>query len=323
MTEEREREAELEAARRRERLLAGVVDAVRNEADPRRALAVAAQETRLALEAGHCWVYRVGKLVDFVLEEQTGDGAEKGEDALATLRAIAGAEGGASVGADAIHATTTAYGGRMNGAVCLWRDRPWTRDDRALIDALSAHIAVALQQIENFKTLKKASRRDPLTDLLNRRAFFDQVGRRLAHDRRTGRKGALIYVDLDNFKPVNDVHGHHKGDEALKAVARLLGSGTRAGDLAARLGGDEFALWLEETDEAGAIAKARTLLGQATELAPLSVGPDRPLGFSIGIAVTDPIRAESVEALTARADGAMYVVKRGGKGTYAMAEAAA
>jgi diguanylate cyclase (GGDEF)-like protein/PAS domain S-box-containing protein len=323
VTEEREREAELEAARRRERLLADVVDAVRNEADPRRALAVAVRETRLALEAAHCWVFRVGKLVDFVLEEQSGEAPERGEEAMATVRFVGASGGGATIGEDALHATTTAYGGRTNGALCLLRARAWTRDDRALVDGLSAQIAVALQQIDNLKILKKASRRDPLTDLLNRRAFFDQVGRRLAHDRRTGRQGALVYVDLDNFKPVNDVHGHQKGDEALKSVARLLASGTRAGDLAARLGGDEFALWLEETDEAGAVAKARTLLGQARELAPLSVGPDRPLGFSIGIAMTDPAKAESVEALTARADGAMYRVKRGGKGTFAIAEAAA
>lgn len=323
VTEMRLREAELEAARRRERLLAGVVDAVRNEAEPRRALAIAAKAALAALEARHCWVFRVGRLVDYVLEESLGEGERESDAALDAVLTVGGEGGGASIGALPYHATTTAYGGRRNGAVCLLRERPWTRDDRALVDGMSAHIAIALQQIDSLKVLKKASRRDALTDLLNRRAFFDQVERRLAHDRRTGRKGALVYVDLDNFKPVNDLHGHQQGDEVLKAVARMLHAGTRAGDLAARLGGDEFALWLEETDETGAVAKAKTLLGQIADLRHLSASIEKPLGFSVGVAVTDPRRPELVAALTARADQAMYRVKRSSKGSYAVAEPAA
>jgi len=322
VTEMRESEAALEAARRRERLLAGIVDVVRNEAEPRRALAVAAREALAAVEARHCWVFRTGRLVDYVLEEEFGDAPERADEALAAVLTLGSEGGGATIGREVLHATTMAYAGRRNGALCLLRERAWTRDDRALIDGISAQIAVALQQIDSLKNLKKASRRDALTELLNRRAFFDQVSRRLAHDRRTGRSGALIYVDLDNFKPVNDLHGHQKGDEALKAVARMLDAGTRAGDLAARLGGDEFALWLEETDETGAISKAKALLGQIGDLAHLSASADKPLGFSIGIAVTDPKKAETVETLTARADAAMYQIKRGRKGTYRLAEPA-
>ncbi len=133
-----------------------------------------------------------------------------------------------------------------------------------------------------------------------------------------GRCGALLYVDLDNFKQVNDVHGHQRGDEALVALAEILSGGSRVGDIPARLGGDEFALWLEETDAAAAEAKARTLLEQARSLRAYSGSPDTPLGISIGIALSDPALDESIDELLARADEAMYAVKKGGKGSFAL-----
>jgi diguanylate cyclase (GGDEF)-like protein len=92
-----------------------------------------------------------------------------------------------------------------------------------------------------------------------------------------------------------------------------LRHGSRAGDLAARLGGDEFALWVAETDETGALAKARGLIEIVREQAGRLAALDRPLGISIGIARFEPASAESLDSLVARADDAMYRAKRAGK----------
>ena len=131
-----------------------------------------------------------------------------------------------------------------------------------------------------------------------------------------------FYVDLDNFKPVNDVHGHAQGDLVLKKLAGLLTDNSRAGDIPARFGGDEFALWLEETDETSAVAKANALLSASAGLRRFSGAAARPLGISIGIAISDPAaEAEDLKALIARADEAMYRAKRAGKGGYVLVRA--
>ena len=214
------------------------------------------------------------------------------------------------------------YHGVVNGAVSVSReegDDPWSDGDRGLLVGVADCLGIAIEQIVNHETLERISRTDELTGLLNRRAFFEEVERRLAHHRRTGRAGTLIYVDLDNFKPVNDVHGHQRGDEVLRDLAAMLSTGTRVGDLVARLGGDEFALWLEETAERDAVTKARDLLRESKCLRPLSAGEDRPLGISIGMAISETRGSESLDELVARADRAMYEVKHGGKSGIAIA----
>jgi diguanylate cyclase (GGDEF)-like protein len=214
------------------------------------------------------------------------------------------------------------YHGVQNGAICLARgcaDAPWEATDRALAAGVGNHLGIAIAQIADHEALERLSRTDELTGLVNRRAFYDVVASRLNHLRRMKRSGALLYVDLDNFKPVNDVHGHAQGDLVLKNLAELLNDNSRAGDVPARFGGDEFALWLEETDEASAIAKAKGLLSASAELRPFSGSDDKPLGISIGIAISEPTaEPEDLKALIARADEAMYRAKRAGKGGYVL-----
>ena len=130
-----------------------------------------------------------------------------------------------------------------------------------------------------------------------------------------------MYVDMDNFKLVNDVRGHQAGDEALKMLADILSQGSRAGDLVARLGGDEFALWLEEADEPAARAKAGSLLSACESLKQFSGATDRPLGISIGIALSAPEGDSPLAQLIGAADAAMYEAKRAGKGAYAIRSA--
>ncbi|MCW5731606.1 MAG: sensor domain-containing diguanylate cyclase [Alphaproteobacteria bacterium] len=168
--------------------------------------------------------------------------------------------------------------------------------------------------------LERQSRADDLTGLLNRRAFIEDVRRRMSHVARHGREAVLMFVDLDNFKSINDHLGHQKGDEALCHFAEALERTSRAGDIVARLGGDEFVLWLEDTGESGARVKAQNLARLATELGERFPTPGRPIGLSVGIVVTGG--HDKIETLIERADEAMYGVKRSGKGDCAVTRAA-
>ena len=150
-----------------------------------------------------------------------------------------------------IVASVARYQDRVNGAIAVARQTqgdPFDDDDAALVADVADRLGIAMEQIANTELLERLSRTDELTGLLNRRAFTEEVAVRLEHHRRTGRPGALLYVDMDNFKLVNDLHGHRKGDEAIREVASMLNTGSRVGDLAARLGGDEFGLWIEDAD---------------------------------------------------------------------------
>ena len=223
-------------------------------------------------------------------------------------------------------AAAARYHDALNGAICIARAPdagPWDEDTTTLLEGVGDHLGIAIAQIESHEKLEELSRTDELTGLLNRRAFFSDIEQRLQVLTRRKRRAALFYIDLDNFKQVNDIHGHKRGDEALVALSHILVEGSRIGDLVSRLGGDEFAMWLEETDETAAVHKAEALFGAARALEEYSGGPDHPLGISVGIAVTDPDSREPLKSLIALSDGAMYMIKHGSKGSYAIAEPAA
>jgi diguanylate cyclase (GGDEF)-like protein len=153
---------------------------------------------------------------------------------------------------------------------------------------------------------------DPLTGLSNRALFNDRLAHALDLHRRDGRGLALLLVDLDNFKLVNDSLGHVAGDELLVQVSRRLARAARRGDTVARLGGDEFAILVEDGANASDVA-ARALAGLAQ---PVTVA-DRQLmtGASIGIAaVSQQEESPTASEMLQRADVAMYAAKRGGKG---------
>ncbi len=153
---------------------------------------------------------------------------------------------------------------------------------------------------------------DPLTGLANRARFTDRIEHALARRRRQPSSFAVLFLDLDDFKAVNDVHGHPAGDDLLVAVARRLAGCVRPEDTLARFGGDEFALLLEDiVGRDGATAAADHIL--ATLAAPFAVaGTAVVVGTSIGIAFCDSAEATADELLR-RADVAMYVAKARGK----------
>ncbi len=153
------------------------------------------------------------------------------------------------------------------------------------------------------------AQQDPLTGIMNARTFMRTCGLIIDLAARYGGSMALGYLDLDDFKRVNDSLGHSAGDQVLKAVATSLVKRLRASDFCGRLGGDEFAILLPETDLAGAHT---FFTGLRENLVNLAVLNRWPVGFSIGVAVFPSISASPDDAIHF-ADGLMYKVKNSGK----------
>jgi diguanylate cyclase (GGDEF)-like protein len=152
--------------------------------------------------------------------------------------------------------------------------------------------------------LESHAERDPLTGVLNRRGFEREVARAAAYVRRYGGNAALIYLDLDRFKPVNDRHGHAAGDAVLKAVAASLVGSVRASDAVARVGGDEFAVLLWNLSAQAARNKADALERAIAETSVAWGERTLAIGATAGVSALTP--DTNVEDLVARADAAMY-----------------
>ncbi len=156
---------------------------------------------------------------------------------------------------------------------------------------------------------------DPLTDLANRRKFMGEFEKSLQTSIRYKHESALLYLDLDEFKDINDTSGHAAGDELLQAVAETLKKVTRYTDLVARLGGDEFAILIPETDNDGAVILAKKIMTEIAKIK-LSYGEIiHKVSTSIGI-VHYPLTDAGIHELMGFADLAMYKAKANGKGTY-------
>ena len=169
-----------------------------------------------------------------------------------------------------------------------------------------AYLAWHLQEAQEGETI--LARIDPLTGIPNRRAFLEIAERESRRTRRYKYSVTVAYIDLDNFKAVNDRHGHSVGDELLKVVAQTLRESVRETDLAARLGGDEFAILLPETTLDGAkkfLENLRSRLGRTMR------ENKWPVTFSIG-SITFA-RFVTVEEMVRRADSLMYAVKQKSK----------
>jgi diguanylate cyclase (GGDEF)-like protein len=190
------------------------------------------------------------------------------------------------------------------------RARSTVGADQHALDALAVIIADAFARMQLTDDMVHYARHDPLTDLPNRGILLDRVAHALHLARRRKVRVALLFIDLDGFKPVNDRLGHAAGDEVLVEVAARLVDSTRQSDTVARLGGDEFAVLLEDVSTAEVIEISDRILESLTagvEVAGTSVS----LGASIGIAYGDG--TESGEALLRQADLAMYEAKGRGK----------
>ncbi len=315
----------LETARRRERTLDTILRSISTELDPRAMLSTAANAIHHALDEATCWILRFDDEGKAYVAASMPDGAPVAaeiDEAAANLIEHRDESGADPIKIGAALFGATQYATTTNGAVAVARatGSDWSEGDRHLLSGVVGQLGLAIEQLANQEKLELLSRTDGLTGLLNRRAFDDEVQRRLRHSVRNGRPATLFFVDLDHFKAVNDAHGHSTGDTALRAVADLLVKSCRGGDILGRVGGDEFAVWLDETNADGGRAKAEALVSDESFRANVPVVEGHPFALSIGMAVFDPASGESLEQLFDRADKAMYEAKRQhGVASFAMA----
>jgi len=200
-----------------------------------------------------------------------------------------------------------------------WRTRSgdvrliaWSCTGLTAPDGTVTHVVATGIDVTERRRLERRLRHladhDDLTGLVNRRRFQEELERHLAEGRRYGLKGALLVLDLDGFKEVNDTHGHSAGDRVLCAVAEALRSRLRQSDIVARLGGDEFAVLLprETAAEAELVCRSLEQSIPAEVPAPGEGRIEASIGFAAFMA-----GVESVDDVLAKADASMYAVKQG------------
>lgn len=219
------------------------------------------------------------------------------------------------------------------------RKNAYTPSHLRLLEVLAPYVAIAVDNArvhdrleelnralsEEKKRLEKATTRishlanhDSLTGLPNRRLLFELLAKAMESAKRTKDMMGIIFIDLDDFKPVNDRYGHAAGDSALVAMAERLTGMLRASDIIARMGGDEFiAVITSAKDREGVALVAQKLLEECTKPLEFS-GNTHSLGMSLGIALY-PDDGENIEELVNKADTAMYAVKRADKNAFAFA----
>jgi diguanylate cyclase (GGDEF)-like protein len=211
--------------------------------------------------------------------------------------------------------------GEAIGAVELyWKSETWAEDARlGLGRSLAQAAAIALDNARLYEEIRHQAFHDGLTGLANRALFGDRVEHALARSARTGSLIAVLFVDLDDFKTVNDRFGHQAGDQLLRSIGERIEGVVRPGDTAARLGGDEFALLLEDIRGAADAEMVAERLIQEVRT-PTRLGEvDTLVGASVGIALSSA-RGERANELLQNADFAMYRAKGAGKGRYELFE---
>lgn len=160
---------------------------------------------------------------------------------------------------------------------------------------------------DRVRELDRLAHQDALIDLPNRRGFLRQLDRLIDRVRRYGDQGAMLFVDIDGLKTINDSYGHKAGDEALIQVAWELAAGVRRSDTVARLGGDEFGILLERADEATALETSERLADRIAACEFHYDGTKLKLGVAIGVGLIG--KDDTPDSIMNRADKAMYRAK--------------
>ncbi len=188
-------------------------------------------------------------------------------------------------------------------------------EDFELLGNLAVQLGIALRHAREHRHVQDRAMRDGLTGLVNHVTFKERLQEELARANRQGQSVALLMADLDDFKVINDMHGHPAGDRFLRLCADLVRAATRAEDIPARYGGEEFAIIMPDTNLQGALLVAERIRSRIERDARLTAeGRSLRVTISLGVAVC-PEHAPDGEALIRAADTALYVAKRFGKNT--------
>jgi diguanylate cyclase (GGDEF)-like protein len=195
------------------------------------------------------------------------------------------------------------------GAAILWMGL-------ALLGLYRKTVRLIKAGIHAEHTIRQLGLRDPLTGLANRRFLHENGPHLIANAKRSGRQLAVLVVDLDNFKAVNDGHGHAAGDEVLLTAAQRMKQLLREADMIVRFGGDEFVIVLGQVgDAATAREVASRVVASLSQPIPLADGATAQIGASVGIAMCCD-ETETLNDLFKKADAALYAAKRDGKSTF-------
>ncbi len=204
-------------------------------------------------------------------------------------------------------------GGRIHGLITVVRrERPFSNDDRALLRSLGAQATLALDNVDLHVQVSRQAVTDELTGLANHGRFQELLGYEVEQVRRYHHPLGLIMLDIDDFKAINDTHGHQQGDVVLKRVARVLEDNSREVDYPARYGGEEMALILPHTDLEGTYAIAERIRTAIEALRVPNRNGSAPLRITASLGVVASGEAQKDE-LIAEADAALYEAKRQGK----------
>ena len=229
------------------------------------------------------------------------------------------------------------FGNRLFGVLGTESRRvaAYRPDDIRIFDFIAASLGVALHNAERVASLTRLTMVDEMTGLLNFRCFRERLDEEILRARRYGRELSLLLIDLDDFKKINDTHGHRRGDETLRAVARLIAGNLRRVDrtsitksmeeeIPARYGGDEFLVLLPETNLRGASVAAERLMRFVRERGEASLpsgkGAEGGPRVTVSIGVASLLPDEPADAFIGRADMAMYEAKKKGKDRVCIAE---
>jgi diguanylate cyclase (GGDEF)-like protein len=204
------------------------------------------------------------------------------------------------------------------GQLSLTRARPFSDGEIAELEDMLAALVYPLRNAQLYQRALQSALKDPLTGLYNRAALGTSLQREFNLARRNKTALSLLVLDIDNFKIINDTHGHAAGDAVIKALAQSIAAHSRNTDILARLGGEEFALLLNATDAAGAQVIA-TRICAAVRAIDCKV-KDARIQFTVSVGVATLVSDKNEKSLLERADMAMYAAKRAGRNQVSVAQ---
>jgi len=180
----------------------------------------------------------------------------------------------------------------------------------AAMNVLSGTVILLIAKEEDHRELLELASRDPLTGMYNRRAFLDLATRVLAYHQRYRLEVSVLFIDIDNFKTVNDLHGHATGDRVIQHLAQVLRANIREFDVHCRYGGEEFVLLLPNASTREGLRVGERIREEVAHAA----GPSHvPYTVSVGLATSRAAADDPLRDLLDRSDAALYRAKRGGR----------